>query len=398
MHYHQNGPFGGASYKLRHLVDFRANDPFGGFSDKLRRFVGVRTALRLAASIPAIAVIAYAAPVDAKACKSRSAILHPFSANSPWNAPIGSNAKYKDMPLIRREPAGVVTTLTPSGSHKGVNHGANVSIANAKDPLVTVGPSGKSGRGLPLKIHMLKGFYNTDPGNKNCDCQVILHDTSSGKTFDLYAFQDWVGSTSNKLPYNKRLARVAKPVNINGKGYTVTASTKPCASGAEGTRATGTSVLAGLLRGQIANKGGEPIGHALAMELTFRQLAKKRVQPASCVDSTYKKNTGNIPYGAVFAIPPRSKGGCNIDKMGLTEPGKRLAIALRDYGAIVSDRRGKNVAIEADQYLSGSMKQQLQKDFTKLVKQCLKMVTNYNPNSQTVKGGGQKIAPVCGGR
>ncbi len=331
------------------------------------------------------------------ACATRDPMLQPFTRSSPWNAPIGRGAEYRDMPLIRSEE-GTINILQRSGPNKGVNYGANIATGRASDPQVTVGYSGSgSGMNLPLKTRMPRGFYNTDPKNPGCDCHVVINDATTGKTYEFFHFQDWKGSTSNKLPYNQRLANVAKSVDIRGKGYNPTTNTKACVTTLGGTRATGLSTLAGLLRGAIANKPGEPFGHAVAIELTARQLSQTRVQPASCMDYSYKINAGNIPYGAVFAIPPVSKGGCKIEEMGLSEPGKRLAIALRDFGAIVSDRRGSGVAIEADQDLSDTVGTQLKTDFNKLLK-CLKMVTNYDPNTQQVKGGGRARAPVCGGR
>ena len=369
-------------------------------SDNVLRFGRGRADLMLAACAAAMVAIAETRPVEAAeamACRTRDAMLQPFTRSSPWNAPIGTNAKYKDMPLIRSEQ-GTVNSLHRSGPQKGVNYGANIATGRASDPRVTVAHNGSGGgTNLPLKTRMPKGFYNTDPKNTGCDCSAVIHDATTGKTYDFWRFQDWKGTTTSKLPNNQRLASVAKSVDIRGKGYNPTTSTKACVSMLGGTRATGMSRLAGLLRGAIANKPGEPIGHALAIGLTARQLGKTRVQPASCMDSTHENNTGNIPYGAVFAIPPVSKGGCNIDKMGLSEPGKRLAVALRDFGAIVSDRRGSGVSIGADQYLDDTVRNQLKTDFTKLL-QCVKMVTNYDPNTQQVKGGGNAIAPVCGNR
>ncbi len=49
------------------------------------------------------------------------------------------------------------------------------------------------------------------------------------------------------------------------------------------------------------------------------------------------ENLGYIPYGGLMAIPPVEKGGPDLNKLGLSPPGLRLAEALRDYGAYAVD-------------------------------------------------------------
>jgi hypothetical protein len=84
----------------------------------------------------------------------------------------------------------------------------------------------------------------------------------------------------------------------------------------------------------------------------------------------------------------------NIANLGLSEPGRRLAQAIQNYGMYASDGSGCSAgAIEADQSVSASVKTQLRNDIRKIYPH-VRMVLN-NSQSSSVAGGGSPLGPNC---
>lgn len=110
------------------------------------------------------------------------------------------------------------------------------------------------------------------------------------------------------------------------------------------------------------------------------------------IQPTY--NTGEIAYGDLIAIPPEASGGPNLDSLGLSEGGKRLAEAIRNYGIYVTDGTGSNCpALRTDQFVANVA--QLKDDLTKVYPH-LRVVLNgaWTPGLSAV-GGGIPLAPNC---
>ncbi|MBK8210799.1 MAG: hypothetical protein IPK78_13360 [Rhodospirillales bacterium] len=92
-----------------------------------------------------------------------------------------------------------------------------------------------------------------------------------------------------------------------------------------------------------------------------------------------------------MALLPTSKGGPNLDSLGLTPRGKQLAAAVRDYGIYAVD--GSDcVAIRADQYVANTS--ELKTALSKIYPY-MRMVLNNDVLGSTVAGGGTGIAPNC---
>ena len=160
----------------------------------------------------------------------------------------------------------------------------------------------------------------------------------------------------------------------------------------------------GSLRGHEIETRGFAIGHSLTLALPVRtgnnhMLGKGLMAPAFHRDTAVVQNRpgfgeGSIPYGALLALPPN----VNIDALGLSEPGRRLAQAMRDYGMYVTDMipNGGQPAIQADQHITQATRAQLvQRDIPKIYPH-IRMVLNSEWRSgQTAVGGGQPLAPNC---
>lgn len=169
-----------------------------------------------------------------------------------------------------------------------------------------------------------------------------------------------------------------------------------------GTSAAGVATAFGLLRGVEVNTPGMPIRHAMQMSLPRKptnpcamMLSKDSQLPAVGTDRSAKdpqNNLGTIAYGSLFALPPESKGGPNIDSLGLSERGKRIAEAFRNYGAYAVDGTScPHMRTDQDVANPSEINADLKKVYP-----YLRIVTNGAWTSgQAAVGGGTPLAPNC---
>jgi hypothetical protein len=310
---------------------------------------------------------------------------NPFNKDSAHHRPIGTGATYvSENDRVTRDWLASASRFV---FNVGIPHGRSVAKNDSKtDPRVTVVQRhDTSGLGLPVAIPLQDGRFETH-GDGQWDSEVVIYDRHQDEIFELRKW-NWNGGS----PQAQRRWRW----DIKGLGH----GTKQ--GEALGNSAAGTAGLFGLLRGWEINQPGQKIGHALHMAAARigdscpHVLSREVVYPATNRDLGWddpKNNRGHAPYGALFAIPPEDKGGPNLDSLGLSEPGRRLAEALRDYGVYVVDGVGcGTAAIRVDQHMSESVRQQLLKDSYEIYKH-MRMVRN-NDGNLPVAGGGTPLAP-----
>ena len=321
---------------------------------------------------------------------SKIPFLNPFSKDSAHHRPIGDEAVYAD----DSDPSTVSWFKNP-GKSININVGApwGVSVASTvkTDPMVTVGAiSLKCDKieGLPVTIRMpADGFITPVKLNSNgcTDGVVVLYDKAKSLPHQLRQY-NWNGGVP--------LAGQYKTWSISGLGH----GTRP--GERLGTSASGVAALFGLLRGNEINRSNKKVEHALQMILPSApshcamMMSREIVLPATGGDGYMTKpgyNLGNIPYGALMALPPPAKGGPNLDALGLTDRGKRLAEAVRDYGIYAVDT-GACPALRADQYVldTGELKATLSKIYP-----YIRRVLNNDVLGTRTAGGGAGIAPNC---
>jgi hypothetical protein len=164
----------------------------------------------------------------------------------------------------------------------------------------------------------------------------------------------------------------------------------------------------GILRGWEVKATGHPIGHALQLVLPRTQkvgsmdimLAREVWWPAVSMDgSAYTRaqhNTGHIPYGSLWALPPVEKGGPDLSKLGLSEKGRRLAECIRDYGIYAVDGGGAT-ALRADQDFEPELTKELKSESAKFYMH-IRMVVNSVPEAGKVvfKVGDSATRPTGG--
>jgi hypothetical protein len=319
----------------------------------------------------------------------KNIFLNPFSKQSAHHRPIGTGAQYAgDSHPATRDWLKASSFAVNVGGPWGVD----VAEVGAGDPVMTVQKKGGSGGyGLPQTIRLPDGGLKTKVGYNalgSTDGVAIIYDSVDRMTHQLRNYE-WNNGKPVALQYLNW--------SITGLGH----GTRP--GQRIGTSASGVAALFGILRGHEINAAGYSIDHALQIALPRRHLPNQRcnimlskdiVPPATTRDGSAgnaDENTGNIPYGALLALP----SSVSISALGLSEPGTRLARALRDYGMYVVDGGGcGGGAIRADQFVSDQTANQLRRDIPKIYRH-IRMVLNNDVLGSPVAGGGSALAPNC---
>jgi hypothetical protein len=323
----------------------------------------------LAASLPsAKASAACQAPVDTFA--------NPFSRESAHHRPIGGGAVF----ATGNHPSTISLLKGGFGNINSNNGwGINVYESTSADPLLTVSHAGPYNKiGVPVTLRVPQNADNL----LTTDATVVIHDTISNTTHEFYYWR-W----NNGEP----TAGIHRQWDTKALGHSQPGGPRV------GTSASGVAGMFGLLRGHEVNTPGYKIEHAVQISLSHNkgscgmQLQNTVVWPAASTDWYCKTDpdlcSGNIPYGALLALP-----SADIAGLGLSEPGERLAEALQNYGAYVVDG-SECPTLRGDQDINAGILQTLKQDMRKIYP-LLRMVLN-NEADQTASGGGTPLAENC---
>lgn len=332
-------------------------------------------------------------PTKPKTCMAPDdPYLNPFSRRSAHHRPIGTGAEYasSDHPGTRDW-----LKATSFGVNVGAPWGVSVAESDEADnrfldvaavPRLCDRIEGP----FPIKIRFPAEGFDTKVVINKAGCTdgvVVIYDRVLGKVHQIRQY-NW----SNGAPRGGQY----KTWDIKGLGHGTRAGDRV------GTSASGVAALFGILRGFEINTPGHKIQHALQIVLGSRpggankvMLANEFVLPAVSKDGFCGGSacSGHIPYGALLALPPVAKGGPELDTLGLSEAGRRLAEAVRDYGiyAVDTGAEAGGGAIRADQFVKSNL---FQADIAKFHKY-IRRVMNNDVLGETVAGGGVPLAPNC---
>ena len=305
---------------------------------------------------------------------------NPFNQYSAHHRPIGTGAIYgdEDHPAVQDWLKGSRLNMNVGTEPWGLFFVA----AEPDGPVKTVTIrecSPMSPSHFPVDIRFPKNSDDIMPDfTCNTDGTVGVYDRVSGAYHEFFRFTWNDGNPQASIHMSSRL-------DDPGHGSDLAKRI--------GTSASGSTLAFGLLRGWEIAKKGHPIGHALQVVLPrypehFAMMLGREVWwPAIGMDgnaySTAEHNTGNIPYGSLWAIPPQDKGGPDLSTLGLTEKGKRLAEAIRDYGIYVVD--GSSFpSIRCDQDFTAAVREELANETRKFYKY-VRLVLNSVPDDGKVK-------------
>lgn len=346
---------------------------------------------------------------------------NPFSAESAHHRPIGTGAVYADddhpaMKDFRRHFSAIginpgyrpwgcgIWESTADDPEFSVNHFALVDRGNPERFPVTLR--------LPLDMVMLQRRN----ASGNFDGVLVVFDRV---TETAHQFRQFNWNDETPTPDSRPTAGSYVTWDIQGKGHGNFLMDRV------GTSASGVAGAFGILRGWELKKPGHAIGHALQMAIPRKNegemmLGREVWWPAVSTDGDARTNethnTGNVPYGSLWALPPEEKGGPDLTTLGLSEMGMRLAECIRDYGIYVVDGGGQP-AIRADQDVSTELARALKSETAKIYPY-IRMILNsvpdegkvvfqvgdnpYNPTGGTNRqiipgefpaGGGEPLAP-----
>ncbi len=312
--------------------------------------------------------------------------LNPFNRSSAHHRPIGTGAQYASA-----THAATRDWLKASkfNVNTGGAWGTTIVATTGSDPTRSIGARARCDNvaGLPVTLRFPRAGLITAVENNGSGCpdgDVVLFDRTVNKPHHLRQY-NWNGGRPTAGQYRSFDAR--------GRGH----GTRP--SERLGMAATGVAGLFGVLRGFEINQPGHKIEHALRMGLPRKpgcriMLSRDVVLPATSGDRNRTNsgyNTGHIPYGGLLALP----ASVNIGSLGLSEPGRRLAEAIRNYGIYVGDGGGCSAgALEADQTVSATVRRQLVNDIPKIYRH-MRLVLNNNVLGSAVAGGGASLGENC---
>lgn len=324
--------------------------------------------------------------VVAAADDPRSAdwFYNPFSADSAHHRPIGTGAKYADA----RHPA-VVDFLAGHSFNINVGNrpwGCGVWEAKPDDPVFTVAfggiDDGAQADEFPVKCRLPLAMAMEQRRNAggNFDGVLVAYDRA---TDTIHHFRQFNWNTDRPTAAAKPTAGSHKTWSIRGTGHAAKLGERI------GTSASGVAAMFGILRGWEVRATGHPIGHALQLVVPRTKpvgslpimLGREVWWPAVSMDgSGYTNplhNTGHVPYGSLWALPPVDKAGPDLGTLGLSEKGRRLAECIRDYGIYVVDGGGAT-ALRADQEVDDELAKELKAESAKFY-HYLRLVENSVP-------------------
>jgi len=294
----------------------------------------------------------------------------PFSATSPWNHPIGSGARYADVPGLADVPVAI---------NYDDHWTSSIVVARPQDPLATilfspaVGPTStwefiangglNCGNARSVELQLAAG------ASPNLGWEANYYSTLSTPDTSRYvlppdfhrASSDWRGSfrlpvgacpspdtdgylavfqpdgwvldvySAVVLSDHRVVGTVASWIDARGDGT----------GWWNGRRASMLPSFAGLIRtGELS---GGRIPHALAVQMPPALLTEVAMWPAYAFDRN-SGYSGTLPMGALLAIPP----SVDVRTLGLSPTGLVVARAAQDYGVYAVDRGGGGVTFLAE--------------------------------------------------
>lgn len=242
---------------------------------------------------------------------TRSAALWPFSADSPWNMPVGEGLVLDEGECGRavREPQAEAWVNIETWSHP-------VLRAGDDDPWVDLVEDDT----VKLQWQVPSAATPSMPEYPDGDAHMHVIDPAGAAVTETWKAREVDGGWA---------VEAWAQVDLRGTGIAT-----------DGVRIYGGSAIGGLLRAGEVEAG---VRHAVAVSLPLADLSPEYTWPATVVDSSQEEEmTGVVPVGQHLALPADVAEGIVSTPAGLA-----LLRALRDYGGYVVDHAA-NFALYAE--------------------------------------------------
>lgn len=274
----------------------------------------------------------------AKAIKfgvARVFAMQPFSPTSIWNIPLHDGVSYSAASDLRNK------WRTETSGVLNYQSDWNLAVWQAKDnsPLVTI----KANRDLNYPVWPSSGATHRVPADG------VVPGPDGDGTYNVQ-YDGWVTiiSPDGKTAIELYKAKWLDPGKTLQAAYAYSYALDgedPRSSG--GLKASNFSYLGGVIRKWEMTStvpAATRIRHALSLSLPRGNLKAPYQWPATGQDYGWETDyKGYVPMGTCFALP----WTFDIENSGLTDDGRALAYALRNYGAWVGDASG-NASIYAE--------------------------------------------------
>lgn len=333
---------------------------------------------------------------------SRDPLKWPFSSNSIWNTPIGSDAEYVHARIQVAEAKGMtvdedIIVMKPDAEMMNIYFNSAGWNRNKSRCLI----EGDVLFSAPYPSGFIVSPETWDGATPNSGLAVLMPDGRTIKQTQPFAHCE---------PNNKGTSRYMFPdQDLYGEGM----------YGAHG--ASGLSAIGGALRYDELTPESGPIRHALKVNLFgkknyyYDEETKGYRWPAKSADRYAKDNYSALRkdpekalrIGSLLALPAKM----DIESLNLeTEPAKILAKAFRDYGAYVVDDTAWDVyAIITEWSPDGRFIDEFEKNWgfpfninskdTPWGRDMDRIFTNLhvvdNNGPESIGGGGEPIAPTA---
>jgi hypothetical protein len=254
----------------------------------------------------------------------------PFSAESPWNTPIGAS------PPLASDSAALVSDLARSSKWPffTINieqYGIPVYWADAHTPKQRVAVSLVGGQGFENGGAVVPIPDDAAPA-VGTDKHLCIVDKATGTEWGFWEAEKRGGAWT---------CSVCATADLGGSGVRPPAAREPWWMG-HGARACGFPLVAGLVTVDELRAG--VIEHALVIAYPHIR-SRYYTSPASTAQASTAEAlpTRGIPCGGRVQLDP----ALDIESLGLSRSGKAIARALQRYGAFVGDYSGA-VSLYAD--------------------------------------------------
>ena len=265
---------------------------------------------------------------------------HPFASTSFWNMPLHSGVTYSSVGDVRVTGTKGIRTLNGT-----INYQADWNLAiwqaAVNSPLVEIKAPRYSyptwpAAGITHRVPasgVVPGPDGDGSYNVEYDGWVTIVDPEGKLAIDLYKAKWLTPGVTLQAAYAYQY-----PLDSVG-GSDATVGTPA----GDGLKASNWPYMGGTLRVWEMNDSGTSaasrIKHALSLSIPRNNLKAGYIWPARGEDYGSTSTDPNLQYkgdirmGTCFALPP----SYDIENAGLTDHGKALAYALKNYGAWVGD-------------------------------------------------------------
>ncbi len=335
---------------------------------------------------------------------SRDIFYNPFNKDSMYHLPLACGLRYAgdtDPTTIAWKANGfgnfkIGCTDLPTSTRAFCDENAHpIFIAPPGTPTETVAKFGP-GNGLPVTVRMPReAKIRLDRGGgKDATTSIYYPDSHQVHVFYGYSYEPGGASAERYLTYSG--SGTGHPNRVGDPDV--------------GTPASGVGNWLGILRGHEVNATGWDYNHRFKIAVVRKDnqgpahiLGRGFHLPANGTDGgiTGDQNLGPFNYGDIVALPHNIDINAlrHPDGSPLSEPGKRFARAMQQYGVILAD--GGPNGIRGDQALDRVKRDMVRKDF-QLIWDMMRRVEDFTTNAAYPAavaagkiGPGDPLGPNC---